>query len=218
LTEESHLSLIKTHMKFNAGIFVYAVLIVAVFTGCYSTPDGLRKRFGVPLVRDRWVSAYERSAEQVREAAIRVLENMGQLTLNDYINNSIEARVDTKFVSIQIVPLESGLTQIITQVRSKSGIPDTNLAREIDKQIALQLPRFRTPVTPGAGAAAPMRYQGNPANTTTYPIYSGPAAGTTTSSGGYSTRYGSGAPTTYRSSPAPGSGTYNTQPIYPPSR
>jgi hypothetical protein len=145
------------------GIFVCVVLANVFWTtGCYRTPDG-RSRVGVPGVRDRWVSAYERSPDQVRDAVLKVLENMGQLTLNDYVNNAIEARVDTKFVSIQIIPLESGLTQIITQVRSRSGLPDTNLAREIDKQVALQLPRFQTPISGGAGAVAPISYRSTPA-------------------------------------------------------
>lgn len=132
-------------------------------------------------MRDRWVSAYERSPDQVRDAVLKVLENMGQLTLNDYVNNAIEARVDTKFVSIQIIPLESGLTQIITQVRSRSGLPDTNLAREIDKQVALQLPRFQTPISGGAGAVAPMSYRStSPAAVTTYRTVPAPSSSSST--------------------------------------
>lgn len=163
-------------MKLMRGIFLCVVLANLFWTtGCYRTPDG-RSRVGVPGVRDRWVSAYERSPDQVRDAVLKVLENMGQLTLNDYVNNAIEARVDTKFVSIQIIPLESGLTQIITQVRSRSGLPDTNLAREIDKQVALQLPRFQTPITGGAGAAAPMSYRSTPLPVTTYRTVPSPAS------------------------------------------
>ena len=198
----------------SGGIFVCVVLVMSFLTGCYSTPDGLRKRAGVPWVRDRWVSAYERSPEQVREATIKVLENMGQLTLNDYINNSIEARVDTKFVSVQIIPLESGLTQIITQVRSRSGMPDTNLAREIDKQLALQLPRFRTPVsgtTTTTTTAAPMSY-GNSYNYNSYgsstvvqPPTSRTVSGGTTirTTSEYPIRRSTGTTSTYTTVPQP---------------
>lgn len=144
-------------MKGFSGIFVLFVLIATMTSGCYTSDSG-KVRFGVPFIKDSFPSRYERSAEQVREAALQVLESMGQLTMNDYVNSVIEARVDTKWVTVTIQPIESGITQVITEVRSRSGLGNLDLAREIDKQIALQLPRYQTPINSRSSAAPQTQY------------------------------------------------------------
>lgn len=114
-----------------------AVLLAAV-TGCYSTIEG-RKRPGVPFAKDTIEGKYERPVETVFAAARKVLEFNGTLRSEDTINRTLEAKVDTRSVWVQVEEFEPNLTRVIVQARTKGGRGDVDLAAEIEKQIALQL-------------------------------------------------------------------------------
>ena len=135
-------------MKGFAGVFVCLILLLTLTNGCNNVP-GKGSRFGVPFIKNSFVSRYERSPDQVREAALKVLATQGQLTMNDTVNSQIAARVDNRDVVIHVQAIEAGITEVKTWVRNKWGGTDLNLAREIDKQIALQLPRYQTQIESG---------------------------------------------------------------------
>ncbi len=115
------------------------VLTLAVFvTGCVSTVDGHMK-MGVPLVKDKIESRYQRGIPQLIAAAKAVLARNGTLVSDDTINNTVTARVDTRTVWVKITEIDPNVSQVTVQARTKGGGPDVDLASEIDKQIALHL-------------------------------------------------------------------------------
>lgn len=127
-------------MKKTFLIAVTGVVLAVSFSGCVSTVDG-RSRAGVPWVKDKIESRYERSVKQVTDAAREALKANGTLISEDVVNNTLTAKVDTRTVYVKINELDPKVTQVITQVRTKGGGSDVDLAAEIDKQIALNLQR-----------------------------------------------------------------------------
>lgn len=127
------------HMKFNFVKILAAMMLVAVFAGCYSGVDG-RKRVGPPS-KDKIESRYERSVDQVFAAAKEVLRFNGTLYGENTIAHTLEAKVDTRTVLVSVDEVEPKITRVIVQARKKNKMGDVDLAAEIDKQIALRLPR-----------------------------------------------------------------------------
>jgi hypothetical protein len=127
-------------MKKNFLIALTGVVLAVSFSGCVSTVDG-RNRAGVPWVKDKIESRYERTVTQVTDAAREALKANGTLISEDVVNNTLTAKVDTRTVYVKINKLDPKVTQVITQVRTKGGGSDVDLAAEIDKQIALNLQR-----------------------------------------------------------------------------
>lgn len=127
-------------MKKTFLIAVTGVVLAVSFSGCVSTVDG-RNRAGVPWVKDKIESRYERTVTQVTDAAREALKANGTLISEDVVNNTLTAKVDTRTVYVKINKLDPKVTQVITQVRTKGGGSDVDLAAEIDKQIALNLQR-----------------------------------------------------------------------------
>lgn len=125
-------------MKSKLLGLVSAVCFVAMTLGCYHTVDGGRK-VGVPFAKDKLVSRYERTVDQVFTAAKDVLGFMGTLTGENTLANVVSAKVDARTVSVKVEAVEPGITQITVQARKKSGFSDIDLASEVDKRIALQL-------------------------------------------------------------------------------
>ena len=113
--------------------------LAVLFAGCVNTVDG-RKSFGVPFVKDKIESSYQRPAAQVFAAAKEVLAFNGVLTGENTINNSLEAKVNTRTVWVRIDKIDEKVTHVTVQARAKDGSADIALAAEIDKQIALKLP------------------------------------------------------------------------------
>ncbi len=108
--------------------------------GCYPTVGGDMKA-GVPFKKDKISARYERPAATVFEAAKEALAMYGTLTGEDTIKQVVEAKVNQRTVYVKIVEEEPNLTSVLVQVRTKTGGSDIDLAAEIDKQIALRLPR-----------------------------------------------------------------------------
>lgn len=123
--------------------FLSFTLLSVLLMGCYSTLDG-RTKMGTPagLKKDRVVSKYERTIDEIREATRKVLEFNGTLTGDDRVSNIITGIVDTRTVQVRLDELENGVTRVIVQARTKNGGTDVETAAEIDKQIALNLPRI----------------------------------------------------------------------------
>lgn len=127
--------------KMLFGLLGTVVLVVGG-AGCITTVDG-RHSAGVPLRKDRIVSRYQLSTEQVFVAAKEVLAaekgGLGVLQSENRVNNSLVAKVNNRFVYVKVGEIEPTITEIITQVRTDAGWTDIDLAAEIDKQIALRL-------------------------------------------------------------------------------
>jgi hypothetical protein len=118
---------------------IFALSALAVLgSGCVGTIDGGTKA-GVPFVKDTLESKYERPVAQIISAAKVVLDRNGKLTGDNTVNNTLVGRVDTRTVWIRVTELDNQVSQVITQVRTRGGRSDIDLASEIDKQIALQL-------------------------------------------------------------------------------
>jgi hypothetical protein len=106
-------------------------------SGCYHTPDG-RARAGMP-VKDSFESRYQRTVPQILAAAKDVLSHNGTLTMENTVNNTLEAKVDGRTVVVKADEVEPGISRVVVQARTKSRGSDLDLASEIDKQIALRL-------------------------------------------------------------------------------
>lgn len=121
-----------------------AVALALLSAGCVSTVDG-HMTGGVPFTKDRIESRYERPLAQLVTAAKEVLKRNGQLIGDNTVNQSLEAKVNTRTVWVKFseLPGPPPVTQVVVQARTSMGGPDVDLASEIDKQIALQLAAMR---------------------------------------------------------------------------
>ncbi len=125
---------------------LFAVLIGAVLlgVGCVSTVDE-RTTAGVPFVKDKLEGRYERSVEQVFQAAKEVVSTMGVLAEESILYNqtnavkTIEGKVNQRSVWVRVQPVDPKVTSVIVQTRTQGGGSDLTLAHEIEKQIALKL-------------------------------------------------------------------------------
>ncbi len=128
--------------KFFAALIGLSI----VAAGCVRTVDG--KHTGATTFgKDTTESRYERSVDQVCEAAKQVMQDNGVLlresTLLGGTNaaRSFEGKVNQRTVWIRVEPVDSKVTSIIIQARNKWGGRDLDLIHELDKQIALKLAR-----------------------------------------------------------------------------
>lgn len=122
-----------TQMK-NAFALVTAVCLTALLVGCVSTVDG-RSRPGMPMAMDIKESSYERPVDQIFTAAKEVLKYNGTLVSENRVNNSLEAKIDTRTVWVAVEEIEPKVSRVRVQARTKGGRGDMDLAAEIDKQI-----------------------------------------------------------------------------------
>ena len=61
---------------------------------------------------------------------------------NWFIRKLLAQEIDTRTVQVQMKENDPGVTRVVVLARTKNGGSDVELAAEIDKQIALQLPRY----------------------------------------------------------------------------
>lgn len=125
-------------MMKNFWIGWACLALVVVQTGCVNTVDN-RSRWGVPFKKDKIVSLYERSTTEVFRSAKEVLSENGTLRREDTINLILEAKVNNRIVYMRVEEHDASVTRITTQVRTKGGGADIDLASELDKQVALKL-------------------------------------------------------------------------------
>ncbi|MDB6026141.1 MAG: hypothetical protein JWM68_2364 [Verrucomicrobiales bacterium] len=121
---------------------IFAFLLIAgmttFMTGCVKTADGHMKA-GVPFAKDKIYSRYERSVDQIVDAARVVLKNNGQIQNDDGANKSLKAKVNDRTVWIKSTKVDDKISEVVVQVRKKTGGGDIYMASELSKQIALQL-------------------------------------------------------------------------------
>jgi hypothetical protein len=135
-------------MKLTIVARLGALALAVFISGCVTSIDG-RQRAGVPFVKDRLESRYERSPMEIWQAAKDVLNFNGKLYSEDVMRSTLEASVNTRTVWVKVEPADQHTTRVVVQARTKGGGTDLELASEIDKQIALRLATGNlTPATP----------------------------------------------------------------------
>ena len=122
--------------------------MVLLATGCIHTVSGT-KTAAMSFGADRFAGRYERSPEQVYQASGTVINNNGVL-ITEYIphdatNNvrSLYGKVNQQKVWISVQPVDSRITQVTVEARTRAGFRDQDLTHELEKEIALQLQSMR---------------------------------------------------------------------------
>jgi hypothetical protein len=129
-------------MKFFA-ILAGAALVA---TGCVKTVSDSHS-VAVTWSTDQITQRYQRSIEQVYQAAVTVVQNNG-VVLSEYIphdtTNSVRAltgKVNQRNVWVRVEGIDSSITQLTVQSRSNWGVSDVALSSQLVTEIALQLSR-----------------------------------------------------------------------------
>ncbi len=133
-------------LKFFAALMA----IAALAAGCVDTVTG-EKTMGVPFIKDKIESRYDRPAEEVFAAAKEVVKEDGVL-LNEgtlynqtnAVNNlvrTVQGKVNQRSVWVAVAQVDPKISDVTVQTRTQGGVADIDLAAEIDKQIALKLVR-----------------------------------------------------------------------------
>ena len=135
-------------MKLRIVAPLCALALAFIMSGCMTSVDG-RQHAGVPFVKDRLESRYERSPMEIWQASKDVLSYNGKLYSEDVMRSTLEASVNTRTVWVKVEPADQQTTRVVVQARTKSGGTDLELASEIDKQIAIRLATGNlSPATP----------------------------------------------------------------------
>lgn len=125
---------------------LWAVILLPVIfaAGCVGTVSN-RKTAAVPFVKDKAEGRYERTVEQVYNAAVYVinqngmLQNEVKLHQDDAVALALEGRVNQRRIWIRVEPVDAVITSVVVQARTSAGGTDMDLAHELEKQIALRL-------------------------------------------------------------------------------
>jgi hypothetical protein len=126
--------------------FLGVAIITMVSTGCIKTVGGTRTA-AVPFQKDRVEGRYQRSVDQVYQAAVQVIQNNGVMMTefipHDTTNTvrALQGKVNQRNVWVKVAAVDPQITQITVQARTKWGNRDIDLAHQLEKEIALQLAR-----------------------------------------------------------------------------
>jgi hypothetical protein len=88
---------------------------------------------------------YERTVDQVAQAAKQVITSNGVLVNESTLYNrtnavkTVEGKVNQRSVWVRIEGVDPKVTAVTVQTRTSGGGTDIDLAHEIEKQIALKL-------------------------------------------------------------------------------
>ena len=131
-------------MKIKFFAAFAGIATVFAVAGCVSTvTDTHTAGFHVP---DSVDGRYQRSLDEVYNAALQVVHNNGSL-VTEYIPHdttnavrALEAKVDKEQVYIRVEAVDPQVTQVTVQARTSVG-GDVDEAHELEKEIALQLAR-----------------------------------------------------------------------------
>lgn len=115
-----------------------------VFCGCVDTVAG-RKTPGVPFMKDQVEGHYERTVNQVYDAAKEVVTYNGTLVSESTLHTStnevktVEGKINQRDIYIRVEAIDPKVTAIKVQTRTQGGVTDIDLAHEIEKQVAIKL-------------------------------------------------------------------------------
>ena len=120
--------------------------MVMLSAGCVSTVSDTHSP-ALTWSTDKINARYQRSVDQVYQAAVTVIQNNG-VVLTEYIphdttntTRSVQGKVNEKNVWISVAAVDPTITQVTVQARSSMGVSDIGLAHELEKEVALQLAR-----------------------------------------------------------------------------
>ena len=124
---------------------IFAVLAGAlIVAGCVSTVSGTHTP-AIWFGRDYVAGRYDRSVDQVYQAAISAIQTDGTL-LTEFIphdeTNTVRAlygKVNDNKVWVRVEAVDPTTAQVTVQARTKMGVSDIDTAHEVEKEIALQL-------------------------------------------------------------------------------
>ena len=126
--------------------FAALVGAVIVTAGCVSTVSDTKSP-ALTWSKDKINARYERSVDQVYQAAVTVIQNNG-VVITEYIphdtTNTVRAlsgKVNERNVWVRVEAVDPKITQLTIQARSSWGVSDVALASELVTEIALQLAR-----------------------------------------------------------------------------
>jgi hypothetical protein len=112
--------------------------------GCVQTVTD-KQTVGIPLIRDSMEGQYDRSVEQVFQAAKKVLDKAGTVTIFSTLPNqtnlvrTLEAKVNQRNVYVRIEAVSPNITALAVQTRTPGGATDLTLAQALKEEIALAL-------------------------------------------------------------------------------
>ena len=117
-----------------------------VATGCVSTVSDTRSP-AVTWSTDQISQRYQRSLDQVYQAAVTVIQNNG-VVLTEYIPHdttnsvrSLSGKVNQRKVWVRVEAVDPKITQLTVQARSTWGVSDVALSSQLVTEVALQLAR-----------------------------------------------------------------------------
>jgi len=124
--------------------FFLAFLGAAIITsGCVGTVSGT-KTAALVYNRDQVQGRYQRSVDQVYQAAVQVVQSDGVM-VTEYIPHdttntvrSLQGKVNQRNVWIRVAAESPQITQVTVQARTKTS-GDVDLAHQLEKEIALKL-------------------------------------------------------------------------------
>jgi len=131
-------------MKMNFFAVLAGAALMA--TGCVKTVSDSHSP-ALTWSTDQINARYQRSLEQVYQAAVTVIQNNG-VVISEYIphdtTNSVRAltgKVNQRNVWVRVEAVDPKITQLTIQARSTWGVSDVALSSELVTEVALQLAR-----------------------------------------------------------------------------
>ena len=111
--------------------------------GCVKTVSD-QTTFGVPLVNDKIQDRYERSVDEIFQAAKIVIGADGALTSETTLHETnlvkvVEGRVNQNKIWVRIEQEDPKISSVTVEARTPNGGPDRDLAHQISKEIAIRL-------------------------------------------------------------------------------
>lgn len=124
-------------------IFLAVLGAAIITTGCVGTVSGT-KTPALVYNRDQVQGRYQRSVDQVYQAAVQVIQTDGVL-VTEYIPHdttntvrSLKGKVNQRNVWVRVAAESPQITNVTVQARSGTS-GDVDLAHELEKEIALKL-------------------------------------------------------------------------------
>jgi hypothetical protein len=132
------------HKGMKTKMLVVLLGGLVLVAGCVSTVND-RHAFALSPGKDKFEGRYQRTPEQVYAASVEVIKVNGTILRETIISpgpnqvRAIEAKVNEEGVWVRVQAVDSAVTSVTVQVRTKAGGTDLQLTQELQKQIAVQL-------------------------------------------------------------------------------
>jgi hypothetical protein len=118
--------------------------VLVLVAGCVKTVND-QHAFALSPGKDKFENRYERTVDQVYAASVEVVKLNGAITRESVINpgpnpvKTIEAKVTGQEVWVRVEAVDTKVTSVIVQVRTKAGGTDLQLTQQLANQIGIKL-------------------------------------------------------------------------------